>query len=200
MTSDESGALISFRSGRRRGSNLFRDIVESPRPPRSTSWTSASSGTSEGRRPKHTCIAAGRGPRFTARLASSSCAEPTRNMRAGGTPHGQGSRHHEPTVASPAPCATRGGAPRSTLWTPTHASWRGPGALAPPHRCEIGSTSTRLLGQAPAGPSGKVYRATRKWRRPSPCSTALPSVPAYSSRLAAAAADLYADQPISTRS
>ena len=38
--------------------------MEAPRAPRSTSWTSASSGTSERRRPKHTCIATGRGPRF----------------------------------------------------------------------------------------------------------------------------------------
>ena len=41
-----------------------RDILQAPRAPRSTSWTSASSVTSERRRPKQTCIAAGRGPRF----------------------------------------------------------------------------------------------------------------------------------------
>ena len=41
-----------------------RYIVEASRAPRSTSWTSASSVTSERRRPKHTCIGVGRGPRF----------------------------------------------------------------------------------------------------------------------------------------
>ena len=91
----------------------------------------------------------------------SSCAEPTRNMKralVGGTPHVQGSRHREPTVASPgATFARRAAAPSSsTLWTPTHAaSWRGPGALAPPlpvrNWFDVGATS----GSSSRGPVGQ---------------------------------------------
>ena len=76
----------------------------------------------------------------------------------GGTPHVQGSRHREPTVASPgATFARRAAAPSSsTLWTPTHAaSWRGPGALAPPLPVRNWFDVDATSGSSSRGPVGQ---------------------------------------------
>mmetsp|Transcript_11052 Transcript_11052/g.34040 ORF Transcript_11052/g.34040 Transcript_11052/m.34040 type:complete len:172 (+) Transcript_11052:119-634(+) len=113
--------------------------VEASRAPRSTSWTSASSGTFEradARSTRASPLVVGRASTRTARRRSS-CAEPKRTMKralVGETPHVQGSRHREPTVASPGTTfAQRAAAPsRSTPWTPTRAaSWRRAAVLAP---------------------------------------------------------------------
>ena len=123
---------------RRRRTDQVPDIVEAPRPPRSTSWTSASSGTFEradARSTRTSTSVVGRVSTPRARRRKSY--EPKRNMQralVGETPHVQGSRHREPTVASPGTTfAQRAAAPsRSTPWTPTRAaSWRGAAVLAP---------------------------------------------------------------------
>ena len=207
MTSDESSALVSFRSGRRREATYFA-ILSSRRGRRARRrgpQLRAVHRSADARSTRASPPVVGRAFTRTARRRSS-CAEPTRNMKralVGGTPHVQGSRHREPTVASPgATFARRAAAPSSsTLWTPTHAaSWRGPGALAPPLPVRNWFDVDATSGSSSRGPVGQGLPSDAQWRRPSPCSTASPSVPVYSSRLAAAAADLYADQPISTRS
>ena len=152
MTSDESSALISSRSGRRREATYFA-ILSSRR----------------GRRARR------RGPQLRAvhRRADA-----------------RSTRASPPAVGRASSSTARLRRRRSG---PLRA--RRPGEGPAPWRrhflCEIGSTSTRLLGHVPAGPSGNVYRATRlggasrrERRRRAPCLL-------YSSGLAAAAARVY---------